>query len=1181
MITVKKNEQGLFDCFCSHKGCPGKKGFTTVEGLKKHMHKLKSTWIGLAKMGTGHINLTTTHEAQKNNKAADGQHYTITAPQQAMSGQQQTEDSSSSAMGAWQDDETEDSPMQGDEQQGKQANDPNPISEVTSSMESGQAVFDPRDELVHHPYLDTVNLVVDPQLQALCCNQCQVALIPRQALAHIHGQHKGLQPNREHLNAVLAQLDILPDLPEASFDTVIPPFKGLRILDGLACGNCSFVTSSAKYMQMHHREHHRSTPMPKSWVDCKMQQFSRSGKGHILFQVQDSTTPIHIGAMTDTILLLRQEMAQVTTSSVPEDEHVISPWLRTTRWHEHVAGHDTSMLLRLVEIPRSDDDMLLPGLKAAVGLYFDEALALLQVTDELVLQRLNSPDPLKSGINNTPFHRHQNEETMGRYSLPVMALIWMLVRVQHEDRYSLPLPDTLIAKLAALRQGLHDGVNVSCSIHEVLTEVWMSKWIKTFDNPLPCPTERMLALFTLDRDGKHKEPNSVTWHLAKLEYCIRLVSLKELKLQAASKFNQDDELACDAVQPYFTEHTNTPFGRIRALQHCASALAFQTMSLPCIWWINNKQWTELLYKGHRINLNGLQTMFAASATAVTDLWEKKVLRGIKIHVSYQTLAEDLGNRDVGYSFLTDRRNTCFADRDLLGNKFLTDLSVSGQFGVWRDGRMIWDKGTLMQWLDDYADFQGQLLLRCETLSVILGRHVALLHCYHKSAAMTGHEKLIPHALDALTGDLLVQSLALARPFAELAIHFAEELMEMDENDTVDALQAGHSRATENRIYGLSPEALPGAAEDIIPLFLQASVRWQLIMHTIPGGLELGYTYTNPAQFQELARSGQLGLDAQQEVTGSRENNGSVDRIADQVVAKLEEKFIGNLEARLTDRLVASLGPAIQTITKDAVQVAMAGTAPNPPGNRATPTNATGWEEMYVDPVLPPPTTEDNQVTPRGKKAAHDGEDDAENAQETHRLGDIWQRLQGQSKLSLQHDTRPATQVEEPCHPCSDAILAPNLEQQCLQALKQALKNPTATWTSPYQRDAVLAVAQKRTDVIAMLKTGGGKSMLAIIPAILKPAEAIVVILPLKSSMTDWRQKLDDMGIPYQEYTHGQLRADTNLILMSADRSMFAGCQQALAKLNEEMRVTRLIFDEAHLVLLSKSFQSSLRNVAEL
>jgi hypothetical protein len=44
-ITVERNNQGLFLCYCSHPSC-STKGFTTINGLKAHMKKAMSTWVG-------------------------------------------------------------------------------------------------------------------------------------------------------------------------------------------------------------------------------------------------------------------------------------------------------------------------------------------------------------------------------------------------------------------------------------------------------------------------------------------------------------------------------------------------------------------------------------------------------------------------------------------------------------------------------------------------------------------------------------------------------------------------------------------------------------------------------------------------------------------------------------------------------------------------------------------------------------------------------------------------------------------------------------------------------------------------------------------------------------------------------------------------------------------------------
>ncbi|KAG2140562.1 hypothetical protein DEU56DRAFT_755180 [Suillus clintonianus] len=69
---------------------------------------------------------------------------------------------------------------------------------------------------------------------------------------------------------------------------------------------------------------------------------------------------------------------------------------------------------------------------------------------------------------------------------------------------------------------------------------------------------------------------------------------------------------------------------------------------------------------------------------------------------------------------------------------------------------------------------------------------------------------------------------------------AQDLLDGDTEDTVDALQAGHSRATENHIYGLSVETLAGPAEDVLPLFLNASTMWQIKCKTVPGEVFLPY-----------------------------------------------------------------------------------------------------------------------------------------------------------------------------------------------------------------------------------------------------------------------------------------------------------------------------------------------------
>jgi hypothetical protein len=293
--------------------------------------------------------------------------------------------------------------------------------------------------------------------------------------------------------------------------------------------------------------------------------------------------------------------------------------------------------------------------------------------------------------------------------------------------------------------------------------------------------------------------------------------------------------------------------------------------------------------------------------------------------------------------------------------------------------------------------------------VMLGKNLTMLRTYHKSGALSGLDKLIPHSIDGVTADLMIQDLALTRPFAEIAAHicypdkpeikemyqthlfvnndklfdtdqlsatmsrestshlgfglrvnswrhistafkrklgrFAEELLEEDGQDTVEALQAGHTRATENRIYGLSPDALAGAPEDLLPLFLQASTNWQLLMKTVPGGLELAYTHASSKHFKELAESGRLGTDVQKDrlapapeapaaaARTTAEVTLSMEAMANRIVAKLEDKIVNGLEDRIVKRVVEAIAPALERMIKKPV----------------VPTNDVDFEDMYATP----------------------------------------------------------------------------------------------------------------------------------------------------------------------------------------------------------------------------------------
>jgi hypothetical protein len=412
---------------------------------------------------------------------------------------------------------------------------------------------------------------------------------------------------------------------------------------------------------------------------------------------------------------------------------------------------------------------------------------------------LSAEHHLFSGINNTPFHDHQQEDTINSYINPPLCELALLLRPK--KHYKIPLPDDveeLVKMLHHSLQGSNKPTKIDL-IHQVFLSLWTRQWTPTDDNPIPCPTIRTLALLALKGDRSFKEAKDTTGFIAKFERAIRLTCLWEMRLLSMSKYDGNQLSACQEMQCWFTEKVESPFNSLRSLQHRASFIAYSTMSLPRIWWTDREKWTSMLYKGHQIDIQQIRQMLARIEDAVVDVWETKVLCGQEVDFEYSDhlpIVEDLTNNDVGYCFLRDSRNKCFAKRDHLLEAILVDPIQSGRILQFREGspQWVWNKGALRMWLSHYADFESLLLARVEMLAGgpgrgaeltamdfattetrnrnlhMFGNHLTVTRKYHKAGSITGCDRLIPHSVDALTADLIIRNLAIARPFAELAIH---------------------------------------------------------------------------------------------------------------------------------------------------------------------------------------------------------------------------------------------------------------------------------------------------------------------------------------------------------------------------------------------------------------------------
>ena len=124
---------------------------------------------------------------------------------------------------------------------------------------------------------------------------------------------------------------------------------------------------------------------------------------------------------------------------------------------------------------------------------------------------------------------------------------------------------------------------------------------------------------------------------------------------------------------------------------------------------------------------------------------------------------------------------------------------------------------------------------------------------------------------------------------------------------------------------------------------------------------------------------------------------------------------------------------------------------------------------------------------------------------------------------------------------------------------------------PMQEQIVNAALQER-DVLAILPTGGGKSVCFQVPAMMKEGIAIV-ITPLIALMKDQVQNLRDRGIKALAVYAGMNRREVDLALNNASYGDFKFLYISPERLGtmlfrsylQVMKVSYIVVDEAHCI----------------
>lgn len=243
--------------------------------------------------------------------------------------------------------------------------------------------------------MEGLGFAVNPDLRLLICLACEIALLPDSAQTHCSRAHKGskIKINVVQFTEAIEKCDVQDELPIIPEGEDILLFSGLRLQKGIQCCECSKIMGTEGSMMQHYKQH-RGIPMPKNLEMAHCQQFNNApGPGRNMFRVVEKTdvaskTPDH-----DLIKAIRKETdSNINRMTNTDNARGVSPWLLSSEWHLHTEGLSTTNLKRHIETPKKEE---LPRLAKLTSKYYEENTGLIDLTDELVLQYLNSPNPGK------------------------------------------------------------------------------------------------------------------------------------------------------------------------------------------------------------------------------------------------------------------------------------------------------------------------------------------------------------------------------------------------------------------------------------------------------------------------------------------------------------------------------------------------------------------------------------------------------------------------------------------------------------------------------------------------------------------------------------------------------------------------------------------------------------------
>ena len=148
----------------------------------------------------------------------------------------------------------------------------------------------------------------------------------------------------------------------------------------------------------------------------------------------------------------------------------------------------------------------------------------------------------------------------------------------------------------------------------------------------------------------------------------------------------------------------------------------------------------------------------------------------------------------------------------------------------------------------------------------------------------------------------------------------------------------------------------------------------------------------------------------------------------------------------------------------------------------------------------------------------------------------------------------------------------------LKGARKLYGDEALKWKSAEQERAMTTVMSWTEQVIAILPTGAGKSMLFMLPCTLPEAGVTILVVPLVSLRGDLLRRVRELNIDYLVWTLGEVR-DAPLVFVTVEAACTKQFMAYARKLAATQCLDRVVVDECHLTITASGYREAMVDLA--